>query len=251
MLETLSYQHPKQILNAIAMQLQVEPMILSISLFPDTASLTQITKQLGSLKWVDGRATAGKTAREVKRNEQANLKNPMGEALRNQLQTAIAGNAIVKAAGRPRAFSRLMISKTADGGHYGAHVDNAMMNAAGTGMMRTDLSFTLFLSDPASYEGGDLVVHHSGMTQSIKGEAGEMVLYPSSSIHEVTPVTSGERIVCIGWMESQIADHAKRELLFDLENLRVTLRGSHSRLSPELMTLNKSIANLLRFWATP
>lgn len=226
-------------------------MILSISLLPDAASLTQITKQLDGLKWVDGRTTAGKTAREVKRNEQANLKTQKGEVLRKELREAIAGNPVVKAAGRPRAFSRLMVSKTADGGHYGAHIDNAMMAAADGGMMRTDLSFTLFLSDPASYEGGELVVHHSGMTQSIKGEAGEMVLYPSSSIHEVTPVTSGERVVCVGWMESQIAEHDKRELLFDLENLRVTLRGSHSRHSPELMTLNKSIANLLRLWATP
>lgn len=226
-------------------------MILSVSIFPDAASLTQITKQLADLKWADGRKTAGKTAARVKRNEQANLTTPKGEALRKELRETIAGNSVVKAAARPRKFSKLMISKTADGGHYGAHVDNAMMVAAESGMMRTDLSFTLFLSDPASYEGGELVVHHSGMTQSIKGEAGEMVLYPSSSIHEVTPVTSGERVVCVGWMESQIADHAKRELLFDLENLRATLRATHQRQSPELMTLDKSIANLLRLWATP
>ena len=141
-----------------------------------------------------------------------------------------------------------MISRTEGEGHYGAHVDNAMMGG-GEARMRTDLSFTLFLSDPGEYEGGELMVHAAGMTQSIKGKAGELVLYPSSSIHEVREVTSGTRVVAVGWIESMIRDAAQREMLFDLENLRVSLRGSLPSGSAELLTLDKTIGNLLRMWA--
>ena len=147
----------------------------------------------------------------------------------------------------PRFISPLMISRTADEGHYGAHVDNAFMGAKNA-RLRTDISFTLFLTDPAEYDGGELVVHSAGMTQAIKGKAGELVLYPSSSIHEVRPVISGTRIVCVGWIESQIRDPAQREMLFDMENLRATLRGSLPAGSPELLTLDKTISNLLRMW---
>lgn len=223
-------------------------MILSITAIEDTQQLAVIRKRLEALEWRDGRATAGAVARQVKRNEQAVMNNDVGRALEAALMPLIAENPVVKAAARPSRFTRLMISKTRDGGHYGPHVDNAIM-AVGDARIRTDLSFTLFLTPPEDYEGGELVIHSSGMTQSIKGEAGQLVLYPSSSIHEVTPVTAGERIVCVGWIECTIADPTRRELLFDLENLRVSMRQSYAANSPELLTLDKSIANLLRMWA--
>lgn len=225
-------------------------MILSISAIEDSDHLATIRGRLDKLEWRDGRATAGKVAAAVKRNEQAVMSDSVGRALHDELLPLISENPVVKAAARPRRFTRLMISKTRDGGYYGPHVDNAMMGA-GDDRLRTDLSFTLFLTPPEDYEGGELVVHSSGMTQSIKGEAGQVVLYPSSSIHEVTPVTSGERIVCVGWIESLIPDHSQRELLFDMENLRVSLRQNISTNSPELLTLDKTIANLIRMWAQP
>ena len=223
-------------------------MILSINVIEDAGMLGSLQDRLGRLEWRDGRATAGKVAREVKHNEQAIMSDAAGKAMQQVLMPLIADNAVLKAAARPRRISQLMISKTRDGGHYGAHIDNAIMGTGDT-RIRTDISFTLFLSQPDAYEGGELVIHSSGMTQSIKGEAGHLVLYPSSSIHEVTPVISGERIVCVGWIESFIPDPTQRELLFDMENLRVSLRQSMSSNAPELLTLDKSIANLLRMWS--
>jgi PKHD-type hydroxylase len=222
-------------------------MILSINAIADADELAALRLRLYDLNWRDGRETAGRIAREVKRNQQAVMSDSVGRKLHDTLMPFVSDNEVVKAAARPRRFTRLMISKTRDGGHYGPHVDNAIMGAGDT-RIRTDISFTLFLTAPDSYEGGELVVHTSGMTQSIKGEAGQLVLYPSSSIHEVTPVTAGERIVCVGWIESMIADPTQRELLFDLENLRVSLRQTMSGNSPELLTLDQAIANLLRMW---
>nr|GGH94500.1 hypothetical protein GCM10011355_08830 [Aquisalinus luteolus] len=141
-----------------------------------------------------------------------------------------------------------MISQTADGGHYGNHTDNAIMGK-GTGRLRTDISFTLFLSPPDSYEGGELVVDLPGYTQTLKPDAGDLVLYPSSSIHQVAPVTSGIRLACVGWIESLVRDSFQREILFDLENLRAKMRGQYPQGSAELLTLDKSIANLMRVWA--
>lgn len=223
-------------------------MILSIAAIDKPETLAELREGLDALSWRDGRATAGATASAVKRNEQAVLDDAAGRAMRAKLTPIIADNPVVKAAARPRRITAPMVSKTENDGHYGAHVDNALMGT-GEARIRTDLSFTLFLSDPESYEGGELVVHAAGLRQAIKGKAGELVLYPSSSIHEVRPVTSGTRLVCVGWIESLIRDHAQREMLFDLENLRVSLRASLPTGSAELLTLDKTIANLLRMWA--
>ncbi|MEM9501644.1 MAG: Fe2+-dependent dioxygenase [Pseudomonadota bacterium] len=222
-------------------------MILTIAAIEDNVQIDRLRAGVAELSWRDGRATAGTVAKQVKRNEQAVLSDDTGKRLCNQLSKIISGNPVVKAAARPKRFSNLMISKTTDGGRYGPHVDNALMGT-GEARLRTDLAFTLFLTPPKDYDGGELVIHAAGMTQRVKGEAGELVLYPASSIHEVRPVSGGERIVCVGWIESLIADATQRELLFDLENLRATLRQSLPPQSAELLTLDKSVANLLRMW---
>lgn len=223
-------------------------MILSIVAIPDAEKLAQVRAGLEGLTWQDGRVTAGAAAREVKRNEQAVLTDARGKALRDMLTPIIAENPVVKAAARPRRISSPMVSKTENAGHYGAHVDNAIMGT-GSARMRTDISFTLFLSDPGEYEGGELVIHHAGLTQSVKGRPGDLVLYPSTSIHEVKPVTQGTRIVCVGWIESMIRNVEQRELLFDLENMRASLRQSLPQGSGELLTLDKTISNLVRMWS--
>lgn len=222
-------------------------MILTIDAISDATVIEALREKVAALSWRDGKATAGKVAGAVKQNEQAIVSDAAGKAVQEAVLPYIKDNPVVRAAARPRRFTQLLISKTKDGGHYGAHVDNAMMGN-GKSRLRTDISFTLFLSSPSDYEGGELVVNNAGMTMRIKAKAGQLVLYPSSSIHEVTPVTNGERIVMVGWIESMIADQAQRELLFDMENLRVSLRQKLPAQSIELLTLDKSIANLLRMW---
>jgi PKHD-type hydroxylase len=223
-------------------------MILVINVLEDADHRAAIAERIAMLTWRDGRETAGSVARQVKRNEQAAMNSPAGRALQDELSQLVSDNVVVKAAAQPRRFSPVIISRTGVGGKYGAHVDNALMGR-GAQRLRTDLSFTLFLTPPGEYEGGELVIHAAGMTQELKGEAGNLVLYPSGSIHEVKPVTKGTRIVCIGWIESTVADPAQREMLFDLENLRTALRQQLPAQSAELLTLDKTMANLLRMWA--
>ncbi len=223
-------------------------MILVINALSDAEHLAALRTRIDLLEWRDGRETAGGVARQVKRNLQAAMDTAAGRRVQDELLPIIAENAVIKAAAQPRRFSPLMISKTEVGGQYGAHVDNALMGK-GSARLRTDLSFTLFLTPPSEYDGGELVIHAAGMTQEVKGNAGHLVLYPSASIHEVKPVTRGTRIVCVGWIESLIADQAQRDMLFDLENLRTVLRQTLPLQSAELLTLDKTIANLLRMWA--
>ena len=223
-------------------------MIVKIAAFTEEERIAKISGMLDQLEWRDGRETAGAVAKKVKRNLQAVATDEAGKAIRAELGPLIADNRVVRAAARPRRISALMISKTADGGHYGPHVDNALMGK-GQNRLRTDISFTLFLSNSEDYEGGELVLHTAGLTQDVKGDWGQLVLYPSTSIHEVKPVTKGARVVCVGWIESLIADSTQRELLFDLENLRTSLRQKMDHQSPELLTLDKSMSNLVRMWS--
>lgn len=225
-------------------------MILAIHAIPEADRLSAIHDRIALLDWRDGRATAGPVARAVKRNEQAAMEGPAGRALQDEISQILWDNPVIRAAAQPRRLSPLLISRTGEGGGYGAHVDNPTMGA-GERRQRTDLSFTLFLTPPADYDGGELVIHAAGTAQEVKGEPGHLVLYPSGSIHEVRPVTRGTRIVCVGWIESMVEDAARRELLFDLENLRASLRRQLPGQSVELLTLDKSIANLLRMWARP
>ncbi|MEE4154547.1 MAG: Fe2+-dependent dioxygenase [Erythrobacter sp.] len=225
-------------------------MILKIAAFADAATRATLARKLEPLEWRDGTETAGRVAQAVKHNLQARMNSAAGRAISLSLMPLIEGNPVVQAAARPRRYSPLLISRTQDGGRYGAHVDNALMGK-GAQRLRTDISFTLFLSDAADYEGGELVIHTAGTTQEVRGDWGELVLYPSTTIHEVRPVTSGERVVAVGWIESLVADPAARELLFDMENLRTSLRGKLDLQSPELLTLDKTIANLARMWSRP
>lgn len=198
-----------------------------------------------AVSWRDGAETAGKTARQVKRNEQADLSSRMGAKLRDLLHHAISKHGVLKAAAQPKRFSKLIVSKTENGGGYGLHVDNAFM-PMGDGLLRTDLSFTLFLSPPESYDGGELIIEHAGQTLGVKPDAGDLILYPSTSLHEVRTVSSGTRLVCVGWIESQLPRADDREILFDLINLKTEMSRDHDPQSPTMLTLSKAIANLKR-----
>jgi PKHD-type hydroxylase len=223
-------------------------MFLTISDVLTSRDLARVQKKTEALNWVEGTRTAGGRAKAVKRNLQADLRSVPGEAIHTFLAQAITAHPVLNGAAQPRRFSRLMLSRTADGGFYGRHVDNAWVGA-GDERVRTDMSFTLFLSEPGSYDGGELLVETQGGVYAAKPAAGDLVLYPSGDIHEVRPVTRGERLACIGWIESAVSDPQAREALFELENLRVSLAGKLAADDPEHLVLDKVISNLLRRWS--
>lgn len=220
-------------------------MLISIPDVIAEAALSAVFEQTSQLVWRDGGETAGRVARQVKRNLQADLSTRAGAKLRDALATTIVAHPVLRAAAQPRRLVRLLLSKTLPGGGYGYHVDSPHMETS-AGQVRTDLSFTLFLSAPDAYEGGELVIEQAGMTHWLKPAAGDLVLYPSTNLHEVRTVTAGERIVCAGWIESWVRAADDREVLFDLENLRTSLTAVYDLQSPEMLTLQKVIANLTR-----
>jgi PKHD-type hydroxylase len=160
-----------------------------------------------------------------------------------RIEQALLGHEVFIAAARPKRLVRLLISRYEPGMTYGTHVDDALMEG-----VRTDLSFTLFLSDPDSYEGGALVIEDSYGERPIRLPAGELILYPSTSLHRVEPLSSGVRLAAVGWVRSYIRDPARREVLFDLE---MALRQVHAQEGKSAVfdTLVKSRTNLLRLWA--
>lgn len=223
-------------------------MVLTIRSVLDDATLATIAELLPTVAWRDGARTAGKTAARVKDNLQAVFDTPQAKAIRRLIQDALDQHDVLRAYARPAQFAPLLISRTQDGGHYGPHIDNALIKSA-SGKMRTDLSFTLGLSDPDTYKGGELTIYTAEAIHAVRPQLGELVVYPSSTIHEVTPVTEGKRIVCVGWIQSQVSDPRARSALFDLENVRSSLRKSGD-IPPEVMlTLDKAIANLIRLHA--
>lgn len=223
-------------------------MFLTIANLLNARDLARIQKKAEALNWVDGALTAGGRARAVKRNLQASLRSVQGEALHAFLLQVITAHPVLCGAARPHRVSRLMLSRTGKGGFYGRHVDSARVGA-GDERVRTDVSFTLFLSAPDTYDGGELVVETQGGRPAAKPAAGDLVLYPSGDIHEVRPVTRGERLACIGWIESAVRDPHAREALFELENLRASLAGKLAPDDPEHLVLDKVISNLLRRWS--
>jgi len=194
-------------------------------------------------RFIDGRASAGFAARTVKNNRQAAGSDRSLETIRKLVAERILGNEVFRLAVRPKALSPLLFSRYEKGMHYGSHVDDALM-----GGMRTDVSFTLFLSDPKSYDGGALAIESASGEESFKLAAGSLVAYPSTSLHQVTAVTRGARLAAVGWARSFIRDPARRELLFDLDTARRQLFAREGK-SAEFDLVSRSLANLLRMWA--
>ena len=219
--------------------------MLPIAQVLDAKKLADAQELMNLLSWEDGAKTAGKTARQVKRNLQADLTSRSGAKLRNLLETALHEHSVLKAVAQPQQFSKLLVSKTEVGGGYGMHVDNAFMPHGDT-QLRTDLSFTLFLSSPEEYEGGELEIETAGQTFSIKLKPGDLILYPSTSLHRVKDVRSGRRLVCVGWIESRIKRPDDRELLLDVINLKTELAKQFDAQSPEMLKVSKILANLKR-----
>jgi PKHD-type hydroxylase len=216
-------------------------MLLLTNVVP-AADLVRIGDELADASWKDGASTAGAMAREVKRNLQARgvqkLETFVADALRR--------HTVFDMAARPRKLSRIMFSRYKLGMQYGAHTDDALMGDEAD-PLRTDLAFTLFLSDPSTYEGGALIVEGPAGEQEVKLAAGDCVLYAAGTIHRVEPVTLGERLAAVGWVQSVVRDAARREILFDLSNARARISASRE----DLLLLDKSIGGLLRMWSEP
>jgi PKHD-type hydroxylase len=200
-----------------------------------------VRETLAHANFEDGRETAGFAARMVKHNRQATNDGKI-ETVRRLVESRILGHEVFAFAVRPKALTSVMFSAYEPGMRYGSHVDDALMQG-----MRTDVSFTLFLSEPASYDGGELVIESASGEDAVKLKAGSLIAYPSTALHHVAEVTRGTRLAAVGWARSYIRDGARRELLFDLDTARRRMFAEHGK-SAEYDLVSKSLANLLRMW---
>lgn len=220
-------------------------MILCIGNVLDDNMLGQVKDLAGRGHFLDGKKTAGWAAAGVKNNMQLAGDDKVYKKISSIVMDAIGANEVFAAAALPRSISRLLISRCDEGMGYGTHVDNAIM---GTPPLRTDLAFTLFISDPSDYSGGELIIEDPQGEQDIKLGAGELVLYPATTKHRVNDVKKGSRLVAVGWVQSLVNDPRVREMLFDLYGVRQELFAAGGK-SPAFDTLSKVHSNLLRLSA--
>lgn len=196
------------------------------------------------LTFDDGRKTAGRFAAQVKANDQAAPGADL-DAILAKVERALSGNALFRSAARPKALTKLILSRYSVGQTYGLHVDDALMQG-----LRTDLSFTLFLAEPETYDGGALIIEDSFESRAVKLAAGDLLLYPSTTLHRVEPVARGERVAVVGWVQSLIRNGEAREMLFDLD-LAVEHAHAAEGTSAQFDRLAKTRSNLLRMWVDP
>ena len=202
-----------------------------------------VVAALKRARFGDGRLTAGFAARAVKNNRQAAGSDRSLETIRKLIAARLLSNEIFRLAVRPKALSALLFSRYEKSMHYGSHVDDALIDG-----MRTDVSFTLFLSDADAYDGGELVIESAAGEETFKLAAGSLVAYPATTLHRVAAVTRGVRLAAAGWARSFVRDAAQRELLFDLDTARRQLFARDGK-SAEFDLIAKSFANLMRMWA--
>jgi PKHD-type hydroxylase len=207
-------------------------------------------RAIAAADWVDGNVTSGAGAALAKRNRQLPEAGEAATRARAAVQQALAGNALFLSAALPHAIYPPLFNRYGAGEGFGSHVDNAIRVDPVTGtQMRTDLSATLFLTDPDDYDGGDLVVQGAFGEASYKLPAGHLLLYPSTSIHHVVDVTRGERISSFFWIESLVRDNEARELLFELDQSVQHLTMQNGGDDPEVVRLTQIYHNLVRRWA--
>jgi PKHD-type hydroxylase len=211
------------------------------------SELSKLQQELSAARWTDGASTAGGQARAVKVNQQLGADDPVARRGAELVTRALARHTGFLAAALPRRHTMPMFSRYESGQSYGMHIDNAL-RLNGSERLRTDLAATLFLSDPASYDGGELTIETGLGTPSVKLPAGHMILYPATTRHRVTPVTRGSRMAAILWVQSMVRDERQRELLLDLDRSIQTLSGQLGANNPQLVALTGTYHNLLRLW---
>jgi PKHD-type hydroxylase len=199
--------------------------------------------------WVDGRATAGHQGARVKHNRQIAENSPLARSIGDVVLAALERNPLFISAVLPQRVYPPLFNRYEDGMQFGSHVDGAVRLLPGSGdKIRTDVSATLFLSDPDSYDGGELLIEDTYGMHSVKLPAGDMIVYPASGLHRVAPVTRGVRLAGFFWAQSMVRDDTQRALLFDLDRSIQQLNREHAE-HPSLVELTGVYHNLLRMWA--
>ena len=235
-------------------------MLLRIPQVLQPDELAQVRQLILAADWADGRITAGSQSGSVKNNRQLPEELPAAQQARHLVSVALARNPMFVTGALPKSVYPPLFNRYGGGNatnHFGNHIDNAVRTHAATARhVRTDISCTLFLSEPASYDGGELVVQDTYGEQRIKFDAGDLVMYPGTSVHRVEPVTRGERLACFFWIESMVRADAQRRLLYEMDMAITALRQKDlqsaepgSAESAEVVRLTGCYHNLLRMWA--
>jgi PKHD-type hydroxylase len=210
--------------------------------------VAECRRALDQAEWIDGKATVGEQGALVKRNRQLPELSPVGRKLGEIILTALAKNPLFFSAALPLRTVPPLFNRYEGGETYGTHIDGAVRAVPGTSFfIRTDLSSTLFLSDPAEYDGGELVVFDTFGSHEVKLPAGDLILYSSGSLHRVNPVTRGARVCSFFWTQSMVPDGTHRDLLFDFDRTIQALRGKFGE-SEQTIALTGHYHNLLRMW---
>ena len=223
-------------------------MLIPVDNVLDAAEVAAFRARLADAPWTDGRITAGHQSAQVKRNIQLPSDCAEARELSDAILAKLERHPLFVTAALPRRVFPPLFNRYDAGMGFGNHIDNALRGEHDP--IRTDLSATLFLSDPGEYDGGELVIEDLFGTHAVKLPAGSMVLYPSSSVHRVTTVTRGSRVAAFFWIQSLVRDAAHRRVLLELDLAIQRLRAGHGEL-PELVALSGVYHNLLREWAEP
>jgi PKHD-type hydroxylase len=222
-------------------------MLLVIPAVLDADKLARVRSLLDQGRFVDGRLSAGKTARRVKHNEELESASRHMEQLNNLVMGSLVQHPLYQAGAMPYRVATPYYARYTSGMAYGDHVDDPVMGPPG-GQYRSDVSTTVFLNGPEDYQGGELVIQTSYGQQALKLAAGDAVIYPSSSLHHINEVTSGERLVAVTWTQSMLRDPQQRELLFQLYQAREELLETQAD-SVVATRVDHAYVNLARMWS--
>jgi PKHD-type hydroxylase len=224
-------------------------MLLHIEGVLDAEDLAECRGALADAQWVDGRGTAGFLSAPVKQNLQLHWQDPTAMRLGELVRARLERNPMFLSAALPQTILPPLFNRYAGGGHYGPHIDGAIRPVDGTNRrIRTDLSITVMLSDPAGYDGGELVIGDLMGGRAVKLAAGDAILYPATTVHEVRPVTRGERIAAFTWVQSVVRDDGERQLLFEFDAALQQLPAGSDADGARLQLTNL-YHRLLRRWA--
>ncbi len=222
-------------------------MIIPIPAVLSKEEVALFHSHLDQAKWEDGSLTAGNQALNQKQNQQLQVDSDLARQLGDKILTSLARHPLFVSAALPLKILPPMFNRYDTGETYGFHVDNAIRIVPGTSVrIRTDLSATVFLSEPDEYEGGELEIQDSYGNHQVKLSAGDMILYPSTSLHQVRPITAGSRISSFFWIQSMIREHEQREILFDLDQSIQSLTMQHSHEHSDVVRLTASYHRLIR-----
>jgi PKHD-type hydroxylase len=224
-------------------------MMLHIPGVLTRAEVADFRRELDAASWSDGRATVGEQGAKVKRNEQLAPSDPVARKLGEQILARLGASPQFFSAVLPLRTLPPLFNRYTGGGAYGRHVDGAVMSQSGTSQrLRSDVSATLFLCDPGDYDGGELIVHDSYGEHEAKLPAGDLLVYSATSVHEVLPVTRGQRVCAFFWSQSMVREDARRTQLHSLDQTIQSLRAKLGD-TPECVSLTAHYHNLLRMWS--